>query len=608
MKKTYHKRRPFSFIRLKNQTLNVICNPFNMVVLIAIAMLIVCVLLPLGTIIRSTFVVVKTDARTIGQSAGSFTLYYWKYVFASVMSSAVLLTPLVHSLIVTFFTTLICVPVGSLLAWLMIRSNLPGRKAISFLIVIPYMIPVWCKSFAWLSIFRTTTAGAPGLLAGIGIITPDWLAYGPVAIIIIMSLHYFSYSYIMVSAALRSVNSELEEMGEIQGAGKMQIIRKITLPLVMPAVLSAVIMTLSKCLGGYGVANSLGTPVNYYLLSTRLYNLIYGGTMKPAGYVMSILLVFMASGTLVANHMMLGTRKSYASISGKGARSNDISLGRAKTPLMLFIIVFLTVTTVLPFGALIMESFQKVVGGGYGLGNLTLYNWLGTIDQATGSQVEPGLFNDPQFLTALWNTVRISVISSIVCAFFGQFFGYISSRGRGKWFGTLVEQLVFIPHLMPAMAFSVAMLTMFSVRRGIIPSLYGTFALVLLVSIVKHLPFASRTGTANMLQIHVELEEAAEVQGAGFFARMARIIFPLAKNGFFSGLMLVLISIAKELDLIILIATSKTRTLSMLSYSYKSGAVIQQSDACTIVLIVFVMLAYWIANKFFNADISKTWG
>jgi iron(III) transport system permease protein len=577
-------------------------------VLIAIVMLFICMLLPLGSIIRSTFLVVKTDARTIGQSAGSFTLYYWKYVLASVMSSAVLYTPLIHSLIVTFFTTLICVPIGSLLAWLMIRSNLPGRKVISFLIVIPYMIPVWCKSFAWLSIFRTTTAGAPGLLAGIGIITPDWLAYGPVAIVIIMSLHYYSYSYIMVSAALRSVNSELEEMGEIQGAKKMQIIRKITLPLVMPAVLSSVIMTLSKCLGGYGVANSLGTPVNYYLLSTRLYDLINSGTMKPSGYVISILLVLMASGTLVANHMMLGTRKSYASISGKGTRSNDISLGSAKTPLMLFIIVFLIVTTVLPFGALIMESFQKAVGAGYQWSNLTLYNWIGTIDQATGSQVEPGLFHDPQFLTALWNTIRISVISSIVCAFFGQFFGYISSRGRGKWFGTLVEQFVFIPHLMPAMAFSVAMLTMFSVRRGFIPSLYGTFTLVLLVSIVKQLPFASRTGTANMLQIHAELEEAADIQGAGFFTRMARIIFPLAKNGFFSGLMLVLITIAKELDLIILIATSKTRTLSMLSYSYKSGAVIQQSDACTIVLIVFVMLAYWIANKFFNADISKTWG
>ena len=86
---------------------------------------------------------------------------------------------------------------------------------------------------------------------------PEWLAYGPVAIIIVLTLHYYAYTYLLVSSALNSINSELEEMGEIQGAGKAMILRKITLPLVLPAILSAVILTFSKAIGTFGTINYL---------------------------------------------------------------------------------------------------------------------------------------------------------------------------------------------------------------------------------------------------------------------------------------------------------------------------------------------------------------
>ena len=102
-----------------------------------------------------------------------------------------------------------------------------------------------------------------GFLAGMGIPVPDWLAYGPIAIVLCMSMHYYAFSYIMVSGALRSINSELEEMGEIQGASKPLILRKITLPLVLPAMLSAVILTFSKAIGTFGTINYLGSPVSF---------------------------------------------------------------------------------------------------------------------------------------------------------------------------------------------------------------------------------------------------------------------------------------------------------------------------------------------------------
>ncbi len=599
--------KPRTLRRLKNQVLNIVCNPFNLIVLVSIVALIYLVAFPLANVLKTTFTLAKTEARITGGEEGALTLYYWNYIFASKLSSAALWRPLMHSLTISFFTCLIAVPFGSALAWLMIRSDLPGKRILSFLVIVPYMIPSWTKSMAWLSVFRNTRGGAPGFLAGLGMNVPDWLAYGPVAIISVMAMHYYAYSYIMVSGTLRSINSELEEMGEIQGANKLQILRKITLPLVLPAVLSGLIMTLSKTLGAFGVPANLGVRIGYFTLSTRMHDALLTGT-KGVGYAIALLMVIIASGMIFANKMLTGKRKSYATIGGKGNRSNLLHLGKWGYPLMIALVLFLFVTLFLPLFILVMESFQVSTGGGYGAENLTLYNWIGRLEDATTNVNFPGIFRNSDFISSLWNTLRLTVIASIITAFFGQLFGYVSSRGRGKWYGTIVEQLVFIPYLIPSIAFGAIYLGMFSVQHGPIPSLYGTFALVVLVSVVKHFPFASRSGMANMMQISVELEEAADVAGASFWRRLASIVFPLSKNGFFSGMMLVFITIAKELDVIALLMTPRTRTLSYLAFIYSADALPQMADAISIVMVLFIMLSYLIANKVFKADISKSMG
>ena len=602
-------RKPFTWKRLKNQIMGVLGNPFNMIVFISLILLFFLIIVPLLQIVQNTFTLARSELRRVDGQVGDFTLYYWKYVLTGKLSAAAFWTPLKNSVTIAFFVGLISVPLGSVLAWLMVRSDIPGKNFLSFCIIIPYMIPSWCKALSWLSIFRNARGGHPGFLYGLGINIPDWLAYGPFAIICVMSMHYYAFSYIMVSSSLRSVNSELEEMGEIQGASKMQILKSITLPLVTPAVLSATIMTISKSIGSYGVAAQLGSRIAYFTLATNM-RIYIEGDPRGAGYVMALLLIVLASGMIIANQRLTGTRKSYETIGGKGTKHQPIPLGKAKAPLFVFIGIFLFFACVCPMFFLIMETFQINTGAGYGLSNLTLYNWIGEIDMTSETVNYPGIFRNPEFIDALKNTIKLTLVSSILTAFCGQFLGYISSRGRGKWYGSLTEQLVFIPYLMPGVAFAAIYLSMWSVPRlgGIIPSLYGTFALLVLVSVVKHFPFASRAGTANMMQISVELEEAADIAGASFWRRMARIIIPLAKQGFISGFMLVFISIAKELDLIIMLITPKNRTLSYLAFQYSQEVLPQMSDAISVCVLAFVLLSYWIANKFFGADIGKSWG
>jgi iron(III) transport system permease protein len=271
-------------------------------------------------------------------------------------------------------------------------------------------------------------------------------------------------------------------------------------------------------------------------------------------------------------------------------------------------VVFLFFAMVAPMFVLVMETFQVTTGNGYGLSNLTLYNWIGTLDEAQTYTSMEGIFRNPEFGKAVWNTVRLTFIGSIITAFCGQFLGYISTRGRGKWYGSATEQLVFVPYLMSGVAFSSMYVAMFSQPRlgGLIPSLYGTFTLIVLTSVVKHFPFASRSGTANMMQIAVELEEAADINGANFWQRMGKIVLPLAKNGFISGFMLTFISIAKELDLIIIMMDKHTQTMSYLAFTYSQEGYNQMADAISVCVLLFILVCYIIANRF-GADIGKAW-
>ena len=603
---TYSKSR-----RLKNQIKAVVTNPYNIIVLIAVVLLVYLIVLPLLDMIATTFELAQRDIRAVGGGkAGDFTLYYWQRLLASELSWTMLIKPLLNSLVIGVCVSVCAILLGSILAWLMVRSDLPFKKFFSLAVIIPYMIPSWCKSQAWLSMFKTARlGGAPGFMASLGLDVPEWLAYGPVAIIIVLTLHYYAYTYLLVSSALNSINSELEEMGEIQGAGKAMILRKITLPLVLPAILSAVILTFSKAIGTFGTINYLGSPVQYYTLSSQLYMNINSRDTQT-GFAMAILMIIIASIAVFVNQKLIGSRKSYATIGGKGGRSTLIGLGKVGRPVITAaLFVFFAVGIIMPIVILVMESFM-LKEGIYSLDNFTLHYWIGESNPQIMEGL-PGIFKNAEFINSLFNSLRLTLVNGVFGTIFGQLLGYITAKGRGRLHGKLVEQLVFIPYLIPSVAFGGIYLSMFSQPQQIfgvtlVPALYGTFALLTLVSVVKHLPFAARAGTSNMLQISGELEEAATIEGAGFFRRFVKIVFPLSKGGFISGFMLIFVSIMKELDLIILIMTPTTSTLPYLAFRYQNGNSPQASDCVAIVMFSIVFLVYAIANLSGKADLAKS--
>ena len=515
-----------SFSRRKrclNWLKNAFTNPYNLLVIVSIVALSVLVVWPLLQMVLTTFQLAPSEARRVKGTPGDWTLYYWQRILNSSVSANMLYRPLLNSLLIASCVSVGSILVGGLIAWLMVRSDLPGKKFFSLAVIIPYMIPSWCKSMAWISVFKTPRiGGSAGFLSYLGITVPEWLAYGPVAIICVLIIHYYAYAYLLMSAALRSINSELEEMGEIIGAPRRMMLSKITFPLVLPSILSSFILIFSKSMGTFGVPAFLGMKVSYYTISTMLYSSIKQQQTAVA-YTISLILISIAAIVIFLNQRALGTRKSYATIGGKGGRSNVLSLKKGKVPITVLLACFLGFAVVLPIGILILQSLMLKLGD-FSLSNLTLHYWIGQgVKEIFNS--EPGVLVNPQFYQVLKNSLKLVVIASFIATIFGQLIGYVNSRGRHLKSGKLVEQLVFIPYLIPSIAFGAMYLSMFSTAKTVtlfghtltvLPSLYGTFALLVLVTVVKNLPFSSRAGTANMLQISVELEEAAHISGAHF--------------------------------------------------------------------------------------------
>jgi iron(III) transport system permease protein len=238
-----------------------------------------------------------------------------------------------------------------------------------------------------------------------------------------------------------------------------------------------------------------------------------------------------------------------------------------------------------------------LIDGNYSLSNLTLQHWIGPRNTVY-NHGEPGVLRNPMIYKTAWNSIRLSLWTASVTALLGIILGYAIVKGRGTRLSKLVEQLAFIPYIIPGIAFGAVYIAMFARKLGPIPPLYGTFALLVIVSVAKHIPYSSRSGVSAMLQVGRELEEAAQVAGANAWQRFRRIIFPLTMSGFMSGFLLTFITTMRELSLIILLVTPATQLLASQTMQYTENGDAQEANAVIIILIAIVVTGNFIIGRF----------
>jgi len=566
--------------------------------LIMLAVMFYMVLVPLYRLVMTSLTWSQHDL-TINPGAvvGKFTLYHYIRMLSVVIANIFTYIPLQHSLTVSVCSTLLALLIGGGLAWLVVRTDMPGRKIINQLAVLPYIMPSWTLAQAWLVFFKNRlSGGTPGVFEFLaGHAPPNWLSYGPVPIIICCALHYYTFFFLFVSAALTSIDSNLEEAGDLMGANRSRILRKITFPLVLPAILSGVIMTFSKLMGTFGGPNILGMPVRYYVVATMIRGSIASNDQADA-FVLAIVLILFAVTTISLNQKVIGTRKSYETIGGRGFVARESKLGRSRTIIQTIVIMFQVLAIVVPLGLLLYSTFM-LIDGNYSFSNLTLQHWIGQANTVY-NHGEPGVLLEPDIWRCAWNSVKLSLFTAFFTALIGILLGYAIVKGRGTRLSKLVEQLAFIPYVIPGIAFGAVYIAMFSRKLGPFPALYGTFALLVIVSVSKHLPYSSRSGVSAMMQVGHELEEAAMIAGANVWQRFKQIIFPLTSAGFMSGFLMTFITTMRELSLIILLVTPKTQVLASQTMFYTENGDGQMANAVILILIAIVVAGNFIIGKF----------
>jgi len=597
--------RPSPLQRLRYNLRIAASQPTTLVGVLMAALFAYLILVPIVAMLLDSVQVQLGDERRIKADVGSLTWYYLERTFSSRVAHSLFWGPLVNTLSVAVGAIVAAMLVGGTLAWLLSRTDMFGRKWFATALIVPYMLPAWTFALAWTTLFKNRTVGGQaGWFESLGLTPPDWLAYGRLPVTIILALHYAPFIILLFGNALRRFDSQLEDSARILGAGRLTVIRQIVLPLMRPALMSAMVLIFAKCLGEFGVPYVLGLPVDFDTLATSLYQNIAsrqsGVAAVLAGAIMLIGVI-----TLTIDARLMREARRFVTIGSKGSMDRLNPLGRWRWGATGFAALVFVLSVGLPLLTLVLSTVMKMPGR-FTLDNFTFDYWIGsglnTVALQTGILLSPDLWN------AAWNSLRIVGIASLTSGLLGLLVGYVVVRTPFRPLGTFLRQVTFLPYLVPGIAFATAYLSLFAVPRGPIPALYGTSLILMLALIADQMPYASRAGIAAMMQLGKDPEEAAQVAGAGWFRRMVAIVIPIQKGALATGVLLPFISGIKGLSLFVVLAVPSTDVLTTFSLRLVDYHYTQAANAVVLIIAALAFFGTLLGQKLTRSNLAQGLG
>lgn len=603
---TKPKQRDLTYEPLRYRLRAFVNKPANLLLVFFLLVLTVLSLMPLITMLSNMFTIhLGTEKKLTRLPVGTWTLYHFTKLFKGDEWSFVnFWQPLGNSFIVALGSGLLGILVGGSVAWFITRSDLKCKKFISAVFVFPYMMPAWTLALFWTNMFQNSNVGGGniGMVQSLfGICMPEWFVYGLFPMIVVTGLHYSPFAYLLIGGILKNMDATLEESATILKASRATIIRRITIPIVMPAILSTFLLIFSSGFSSYTVPVFLGSAVKCYTLSTKMRALIQAG-YQGQGYIIAFVSILLGCIILGINQWFTGKRKSFTTVTGKSGQVSLVKLRKANWPISIFLIIFVAFFAIVPLISFALESVIRQPGN-YSLSNMTLHFWIGTEDSAYETGMIAGILLNPTMWKAVGRQVLLALTVALIVGTSGMLIGYACVRRRGTRLARMVESLAFFPYLMPAMAFGTIYLAVATSAN--FKFLYGTFGLLVLVASVKFLPFASRSGVNSMLQIAPEIEEAATIFGVPWHKRMTRILFPIQKSSILSGYLLPVISVMREVALFTLMVPYARYLLTTMLFSFNETGYAQYGSAVTLLIILIIMLINAVTNKLTGASFDK---
>ena len=521
-------------------------------------------------------------------SPGDPDLTYTTSNFIEVFSEQRTYTVLIDTFAFAFISLVIALAFGIPIAWIAERTDFRAKTLLFTLMGVGLLIPGFAAAMGWLFLLHPRI----GLLNRF-LIDVFSLSGPPLSITSIIGMGWVQglnlapLAFIMTAAVFRSMDPTLEEAAEVHGGGAWRVLRRITVRLAWPGILAASIYIFMTAFAAFDVPAIIGWGNRIFTFTTYLYLLLNPQDVLPRyGLAAALCTVALAIAALMSwwYGAMQQRSRQFAVVTGRAYRPKMIRLGRRSTAAWLFIGSYLAVSKIMPIMLLIWSSllpfFQLPSSRAFMTVSLTHY------------------FTLPWelVLTAMGNTAILAVLTPTATLAISLAFSWTVLRSRYPGL-SLFDFIAFLPHAVPSIVFGVGalLLTLFVLQRAL--PLYGTIWILLLVFTIARISYGTRMTNSGLIQIHPELEESAQMSGAGLWEAFRRISVPLlAPTLFYAWLWIALLTF-RELTLAVILSTAENITFPVVVWSLWLGGGLGQASALAIVMLLMMtppIVLYWL--------------
>lgn len=475
-----------------------------------------------------------------------------------------------NSLVFGVGATLVAVSLGTLLAYLIVRTDVPFRAPLFVLVLVPLLVPGVLYTISWIFLASPRSGLLNRLLEPLfGAGALDIFSMG--GMILVEGLHLTPLVFLLLAAAFRSFDPALEESALVSAASLFTVLRRVTLPLVRPALFASVFIVLVRALEGFEVPALLGVPAGKWVFTSRIWRALtaYPANFGEAGAYSLVLLVITGLGVFLLSRFSPRS-PAFETLTGRGARSRPLRLGRWRWPAAGAILFYALIAVVLPLLMLVYVATQPY----YSTPSFASLSKT-TLTHFSAAATHEGT------LTALRNSLLVCAGAATAAVLLAALaaWGVVRTRARGRW---LIDGLASLPIAVPGVVLGAALLVVY---LRVPAPIYGTLWILLIAYVTRYLPYGMRYLSVSMTQISRELEEAAQASGASWWQSFRRVVLPLVAPGLLAAWLLIVTVSLRELSSSLLLYSPGNEVLSVRIWLLYQGGQLPELAALGVMLV-----------------------
>ncbi|HHT7895476.1 TPA: ABC transporter permease [Pasteurella multocida] len=501
---------------------------------------------------------------------------------------------LLNSLFIAVGVTIMSTIVGTFFAWLVTRTDLPYKGLMKVMFLVPFMLPSFIGALAW-KMLLSPRAGYINrfFMDTFGLEEPIFNIYSYTGIMAVETMYLFPFVFIQVCGALERMDPTLEESARISGASLFTITRKITIPLVMPSIVSGALLIMLYSMAHFGTVAVLGVENGIFNIPTLIYERIHqsAGSFEAirTGTVLATVLVVTAALIIWLQNKILN-RGRFQIIAGKSFRPVEVKLRGLRMPLLFICVFYIAFTIVLPTVTIFIVGGLKTYGLPITWENLTFDNYKFI------------LFDWQLTKDAIRNSVLLGLAAAVITMFAGVMISYVIVKMRVKGKGIL-EFLGMLPFSVPGSVIALGVILAWSGKFGI--NLYNTVWIILIAYIARYMAFSLKANSAALEQVHDSLVEAARACGASMWQSLKDIVVPLVRPGMIAAFFLIFLPALRELTVSVMLYGPSTRTIGVAIYTLNEDGETVYSAALAGIALIIIMFGQTVIKRYAEKKTQK---